>query len=337
MRGFFTTRTFRCKRSFARAIWACPFRCLFVIALLIGPCAAADTLEVGPGRALTSPAQAAAAARDGDRVILDPGVYLACAIWTASHLTVEARPRPAGLNPTVMSQVVVTGTVCAGRALFIFTGSDIAVRGISFQNARGREHNGAGILMEGDNLSVEDSHFLNNENGILTGGTVSSAVRVTRSLFQGNGSCQGACAHALYIGQGIGRLEVQGCVFLDTHTGHHIKSKAHLTIVRDSRIEDGTKGNASYLIELPFGGDAEIVNNVLQKGARSENRDVAISIGAEGARYPTAFMTIRGNRFVSDLPELVRFVRNRTSFPVHLSRNTIIGRVVPLEGPGTAE
>ena len=340
MRGFFTTLLFRCKRTFGVPIPPGLAAAAILTALAASahtPGARARTLEVGPTRSLTNPAQAAAEARDGDRVIFDPGVYTACAIWPASRLTVEARARPAGMNPTILSEVIVTGTVCAGRALFYFTGNSIAVRGISFHDARSRDHTGAGILMEGDNLLVEDSRFINNQNGILAGGSPASVVRVVRSLFRDNGACLGQCAHALYLGQEIARLEVLNSDFQDTHVGHHIKSKARLTIVRDSTIQDGTKGNASYLIELPFGGDAQIVNNQLEKGQRAANREAAISIAAEGVRYPTAMLEIRGNRFVNDLPDSVRFVRNRTSFPARLIRNTIVGKVVPLEGPGTVE
>jgi hypothetical protein len=169
------------------------------------------------------------------------------------------------------------------------------------------------------------------------GGPPSSVVRISHVLFRGNGSCEGFCAHALYVGQQIARLEVTGCVFLETRSGHSVKSRARATIVRDSRIDDGPDGTSSYLIELPDGGDGQIVNNLLHKGARSENRETAISIGAEDQRNPTQVLEIKGNRFTSDLPDPVYFVRNNTPAPALLSRNTLIGKVIPLEGPGTAE
>lgn len=299
--------------------------------------AAARTWEVGPGRALTGPGQAAAVALDGDRVVFDPGVYRDCAIWRASRLTIEARPRPATMNRTVMTQTVVTGPSCGDRGLFVFVGNDITVRGLTFEHARNSWYTGAGILMEGANLTVENSQFLDNENGILAGGTPNSVVRIVHDVFRGNGSCQGACAHALYVGKRIARLEVTGCLFLDTHVGHDIKSRARATVVRESRIEDGPTGTSSYLIELPNGGDGEILNNVLHKGPNSENRDAAISIGTENRLNPTNVLRIRGNRFTSDLPEPVRFVRNSTETPARLTGNALIGRVTPLDGPGTVD
>jgi hypothetical protein len=335
MDGVFAARAALCKRTFRFGVMCCLMSVL--AGLAIARPALARTLEVGPGRALTGPLEAAAAARDGDRVVFDPGVYRECAIWNASHLTLEARLAPATMNRTVMTQSIVTGPVCGGRALFYFVGNDILVRGLSFQHARDDGHNGAGILMEGANLTVENSEFQDNEDGILTGGPANSVVRVRRSVFIGNGSCLGSCAHALYVGARIARLEVLGCVFFDTRVGHDIKSRARMTVARDNRIEDGPNGTSSYLIELPDGGDAEIVNNLLRKGVNSDNKEVAISIGIESSHNPTHSLDIRGNRFISDLPDPVRFVRNSTTTPARLANNTLIGHVIPLEGPGTVE
>lgn len=299
--------------------------------------AAARTWEVGPGQPLTSPEQAAALVKDGDRVVFDPGTYRGCAIWQASRLTIEAQQPPSTTNRTVMTQTIVTGPTCLDRGLFVFTGNDITVRGITFVHARDSWHTGAGILMEGANLTVENSQFLDNENGILAGGPPGGVVRIGHDLFRGNGSCLAACAHALYVGKRIALLEVVGCLFSDTHAGHDIKSRARTTIVRDSRIEDGPTGTSSYLIELPDGGNAEIANNVLHKGAKSENQEVAVSIGTESQLNPTHALYIRGNRFISDLPEPVRFVHNFTQTPARLTGNELVGRVTPLDGPGTVD
>jgi hypothetical protein len=327
MDGFFKATAFPRKLSFLSAL---------ILWIAIVP-AAARTWEVGPGRDLPGPAEAAKVAEDGDRVVFDPGVYRECAIWMASRLTIESRLPPATMNKTVMTQTIVAGPTCADRGLFVFHGDDITVRGMVFQGARDSQHNGAGILMEGTNLTVEYSQFARNENGILAGGPPASVVRVRHSLFRGNGSCEGSCAHALYVGALIARLEVSDCVFIDTHTGHGIKSRARVTIVHDSRIEDGATGSSSYLIELPDGGDGEIVNNVLQKGIHSSNKEAAISIGTEDARNRTHSLVIRGNKFTSDLPDPVFFVRNFTQTQARLTDNTLTGRVTALEGPGTVD
>jgi hypothetical protein len=339
MNGFFTTVAARRKQSFGLGwkpitTWALLACC----ALAVTPVPVLGrTLEVGPTRELTGPSDAAKVAMDGDRIVLDPGVYRDCAIWKVSRLTIEARTAPDTMKQTVMNQTFVTGPPCGDRGLFIFNGNDITVRGLIFAHARDSFHRGAGILMEGANLTVENSVFLDDENGILAGGPPSSVVRIRHTLFQGDGSCQGPCAHALYVGAPIARLEVVDCLFLNTHVGHDIKSRARATLVRDSRIEDGPDGNSSYLIELPDGGDAAIINNTLQKGPKTDNKEVAISIGTEDNGNPTRTLVIRGNRFANDLPEPVAFVRNLTRTPARLTGNTFTGRVVPLNGPGTVD
>lgn len=292
---------------------------MLCLVLLPGP-AAARELWVGPTRALKVPAQAATVATDGDVVRIDPGTYADCAIWTASRLVIEAT------GPGVL----IAGKSCAEKGIFITLGHDITIRGITFADASVVWHNGAGIRASGDNLTVEHSRFLNNENGILAGGSANSVLRITDSTFVGNGACIAACAHGVYAGAPIYLLDVERCVFLNTRTAHHIKSRARNTVVRDSRIEDGPDGTASYLIDVPDGGNVLIQGNTMEKGAASENPAVAISIGEEHAGNPTDVLIVRDNAFHSDLPARTAFVRNSTATPVELEGNAISGDVQPL-------
>jgi hypothetical protein len=174
----------------------------------LGP-AAARTFMVGPQRLLKVPSQAAMMVRDGDRVVIDAGTYSDCAVWRASWLTIEA----------VGPGALLTGRICYEKGIFITIGHDITVRGLTFAGAHSRFHNAAGIRGAGDNLTVESSSFLDNENGILAGGSSDSVLRVLDSDFHGNGSCEGACAHAIYAGQPMALLDVERCRFSDTHFG----------------------------------------------------------------------------------------------------------------------
>ena len=329
MNGFSTTPPPPRKRSFPVVLSFCLLLTVLtpLITAFVPTPARARTIQVGPGRVVSSLAQASRVSEDGDHILLDPVEHRGCAVWTASRLTIE------GVAPGA----TVTGPICEDRAFFFFKGNDIMVRNVTFAHARAIGRTGAGILMEGANLTVENSRFLDNENGILAGGPWRSAVRVHDSIFLDNGSCEGPCAHGIYVGQIITRLDVTNCVFKNTRLGHHIKSKAVMTVVRDSRIEDGRTGTASYLIELPNGGDAEITGNILEKGPLSDNRDAAISIGAESQKVRTRALLIRDNRFTSALAEPVRFVRNLTRAPAHLKGNVISGNVITLQGPGVVE
>jgi hypothetical protein len=154
------------------------------------------------------------------------------------------------------------------------------------------------------------------------------------SEFRGNGKCDGQCAHGIYI-NGVQQLEVEHSRFIGQHIGHHIKSRAHNTVLIDNDIADGPDGNSSYLIDIPNGGNVLIQGNRLQKGKMAENTGTAVPIGEEGATNPTQQLIIRDNTFVSDLPEPTVFVRNATTTPAMLSGNHLHGHITPLVGPGT--
>ena len=75
----------------------------WALILLVGSAvspAIARTLEVGPGLTYQSLAKAAAEAHDGDRVTIAPGTYFECAVWRASHLTVEGMGSDADVRIT---------------------------------------------------------------------------------------------------------------------------------------------------------------------------------------------------------------------------------------------
>jgi hypothetical protein len=288
--------------------------------------AAGRRLEVGPGHALKLPSQAALVVHDGDTVVIDPGNYDDCAVWSASRLLIAARA----------PGVVFTGKTCEGKAIFVIDGNNVTISGLSFTHATVPGHNGAGILLQGANLTVEGSGFFDNEEGILSGAALQGTIRVLHSEFRGNGTCQIACAHGIYAGE-IGLLDVEDSRFTDTREGHDIKSRALRTVLLRNEISDGPNGHSSYLVDVPNGGDLLMQGNTLSKGPHTDNETTAVSIGAEGVRYPTHSLVIRDNRFSNLLPKPTDFVHNLTQTGAELTGNRFVGAVVPLEGPGTVQ
>lgn len=301
----------------------CLIRLTLLAATFCAQAAAARVLHVGPGQALPRPSDAARIARDGDTVAIEPGSYADCAVWRASRLRIVALASP----------VTMSGRTCAGKGIFVVLGSDVTVRGITFAHASAPGHNGAGIKMEGDDLTVIGSRFLHDENGILAGGGARSVVLIRDSVFIGNGACIAACAHAVYAGAPIRLLRVEGCRFAETRVGHHVKSRARSTVIRDTRIEDGPRGTASYLIDVPDGGNVLVERTVLEKGRLSDNPGTAITIGEESGRNPTRSLVVRDSVFRNDTGKLAVFVRNRTRVPARLRDNVLSGPVLPVTGP----
>ena len=127
-------------------------------------------LLVGPQRSLHAPSDAAAVARDGDVVRIDPGEYVDCAIWRANHLVLEA---PAG-------EAHMRDRACASKAIWVISGADVTVENIAFSGARVPDQNGAGIRAEGRNLTVRHGRFFDNENGILAAAVPGSTISIER-------------------------------------------------------------------------------------------------------------------------------------------------------------
>ena len=245
------------------------FATLLAAVLLAAPTHAA-TLEVGPGRAFTTPAAAAQAAQDGDTIAIDPGEYYSCAIWTHNRLTIV------GAGPTTGPGVVITDTTCQGKALFIVQGSDTTIRNITFARARVADRNGAGIRAEGRGLTVESSRFLNNQIGLLGGDQPASTVRVLDCTFSGNGVRDtGPPAPALSVGA-IAILHVEASRFENSQGGAHILSAANRTELATNRIEDGEAGVRDALVVLTNGGSLAMTDNLLRRGPNTARINAAV-------------------------------------------------------------
>ncbi len=297
---------------------------LALAALLLASTAHARVLEVGEGKEFKLPSEAVKAARSGDTVQIGPGEYFDCATLGQAKLTVE------GVGDA--SKVVMTDKTCGGKALFIASGADITIRNLTLTRARVADNNGAGIRAEGETLLVDGVRFINNQDGILSG-VDGGTVTVRNSLFDHNGTCQGACAHAIYIGHSK-LLRVENSRFTDTKQGHHIKSRAERTEVVGCTFDDGEEGTASYMIEVPNGGSLTVRDSTLTKGPESENHTGAIVIGTEGVTQPTREITIANNTFRNAGSYPTSFVWNLTATDAMLTGNRISGQAKPLQGDG---
>jgi hypothetical protein len=286
----------------------------------------ARTLEVGQGHEFKQPSEAVAAAKNGDTIEIYPGQYFDCAIVRQNDLTIEGKG----------SGVIMTDKTCGGKAILVTAGSNITIRNLTLQRARVPDQNGAGIRAEGGNLTIENSRFLDNETGILSSNSPSAVIRIVGSEFIANGKCEKSCAHGIYINH-VAQLHVERSKFSDTHSGHHIKSRASRTEVINSVLQDGPDGTSSYLIEAPNGGTLIVEGNTMEKGPKAENQANAIMIGAEGITQPTEELIFRNNTFTNDQNRPTTFVHNITATRAQLVGNVFKGQVRPLDGDGSVK
>jgi nitrous oxidase accessory protein NosD len=301
---------------------------LLLLALLLAAPATARTLQVGPGQPYKLPSAAIGDARDGDTVQIAAGRYVDCAVVRASNLVIE------GLGAG--ASAVLTGRICEGKALLVTAGKNITIRNLTLTDAHVPEHNGAGIRAEGRDLTIERVKFIDNENGILSAPSPDSTITIRDSEFTRDGSCEGSCAHGIYIGA-IALLHVEHSRFFATRHAHHIKSRAQRTEVIGCDIRDGPAGTASYEIEAPDGGSVVVRDTTIEKGPMAENHTAMIMIGSENLAQPTQDITIENNIARNDGSFSTVFVYNNTTVAAVLKDNKLSGAIEPLHGDGTVQ
>ncbi|WP_214278495.1 hypothetical protein, partial [Escherichia coli] len=76
--------------------------------------------------------------------------------------------------------------------------------------------------------------------------------------------------------------------------GHLLKSRAALNHILYNRLSDEIGGRASYELELPNGGVAVVMGNLIAQSSTTENPHV-ISFGAEGASWPQQALYLVNN------------------------------------------
>lgn len=275
-------------------------------------------LRVGPGRQYDRPGAAAWNARDGDVIEIDVGVYDDCATWRANNLTIRGNG----------GRAHVRDKICAGKAIWITQGRNITIENIEFSGMRAPDRNGAGIRHEGAGLTVRDSSFHDGEEGILGGGArPGDVVTIENSRFARLG--RAGQAHGIYIGK-ADRLVVKGSLFRDcSGQGHCLKSLAKRTEISCSVIAS-LKGDSSYEIDLPAGGRAELRDNIIEQGPRSENPTIiAFGESAHDATiaYAEQTLILHGNTIINDRARggqflsIVRLPQTRTE----ISGNLFVG------------
>jgi Right handed beta helix region len=278
------------------------------------------TLKVGPNETHKAPSAAAAVAKNGDHIEIEPGQYFDCAVWNADDLVIE------GTGPGV----VITDKTCMGKGLFVIEGNNTTVRNLTLTRSRVPDMNGAGIRLDKGNLTVDTVKFIDNQTGIL-GGVPGTTVTIRNSDFDRNGT-----VHGIYLDK-IDLLRVENSHFSNTRQGHSIKSRALRTEVIGCTITDGPDGTSSYLIDVPNGGSITVRDNTLEKGPNAENHTTAIAIGEEGVTHPTPEITITNNNFRNDGNYQTALVWNVTATPALLKGNKLSGSVIPLKGDGSVQ
>ncbi|PBQ32820.1 hypothetical protein CNR22_13905 [Sphingobacteriaceae bacterium] len=231
----------------------------------------ATVWKVGPTRTYTVPSKVAALVNSGDTVDIDAGVYVSdvCA-WTDNNLLLR------GING--MAHLKANGSSFGDKAIWVIQGNNITIEYVEFSQAASTSANGAGIRQEGKNVSLRHCYFHDNQNGILSAAVLASKITIEYCEFNLNGSGDGY-THNVYIGA-VDTLLFRYNYSHHSKVGHELKTRAVVNYILYNRFSNETTGTGSYNIDVPNGGLAIIMGNVVQKGVNSTNSNL-ISYGVE--------------------------------------------------------
>lgn len=281
--------------------------------------AVADSISVGPKEKHRKIEEAVNAAKDGDTVLVQTGTY-------TETFTVSKKLKITGRGTV---QILAPKKIPNGKAIIV-SRADLVLENIELSGAKVPDKNGAGIRQEKGNLALIGCKLHNNENGILAGTVQDAELTVKKSEFYLNGYGDGY-SHGIYAGK-IKKLTVEDSYFHDTKVGHHIKSRALSTQIQRNRLDDG-KGDASYSIDIPNGGEAVIRENTIIQGEKSQNQ-IMLSYGAEGNLHSPSSILIEKNVFENHLKKGSIAVKNGTSVKAIIKDNVFKNIAKILEGPG---
>ncbi len=287
--------------------------------------ASGRTLQVGPTRKLKTPSQAAAAAKNGDTIEIDAGLYSGdVATWTRNDLTIRGVGGRAHLD--------AHGRNAQGKGIWVIQGANTTIENVEFSGAKVPDQNGAGIRQEGPGLTLRNCYFHDNENGILTGANLSSDIVIENSEFARNGFGDGQ-THNIYIGT-VRSFTLRYSYSHLAKIGHLVKSRAQTNYILYNRLTDET-GTASYEIDLPAGGRSYIIGNLIQQSPTTDNETI-ISFAEEGGRNAVQELYVVNNTIVNDYAEGGIFVHiSGLPSAALLVNNLFIGPGTVLQGQGT--
>lgn len=287
---------------------------------------AAQTLRVGPMHELRTPSAAAKVARDGDTIEIQAGVYAGdAAVWRQNNLTIRAIGGRAHLR--------ADGAHAEGKGIWVIKGANTTIEKLEFSGAKVPDRNGAGIRLEGVGLTVRDSYFHHNENGILAGPGLESDLVIEHCEFAYNGFGDGQ-SHNIYAGT-LRSFTLRYSYVHHAVVGHNVKSRAIKNFITYNRIMDERDGRASYAIDLPDGGLSIVMGNLIQQGPANENRTV-VAYGAEGYKSPLNELYFVNNTVVNDDPRGGRFFFIRPGADAVRIANNLFAGLAEL-GAGKAE
>lgn len=270
--------------------------------VVLNPAGGPPVLSVGPGQTYSTPCQALIAAADGATVQIDAsGSYSGdvCAVL-ANNLTirgVNGRPKidSAGLN-------------AAGKGTWVFEGNNITVDTVELTGATvpAPDNNGAGIRMEGQNLTVLSSYMHDNQEGVLVSANPNAQILIQSTEFNHNGFGDGL-THNIHI-QAAARLTVQYSYSHNGNAGHLLETGAAENYILYNRLTS-EHGTTSSELNINHGGRTFVLGNLIEKGLNDQAGGMlGYLLGGADASNPSTELYVVNNTFVNDQAAATQFL-----------------------------
>jgi hypothetical protein len=271
-------------------------------------------LRVGAMESIKDIATAARVATDGDIVEIVAGEYRGdVATWTQKKLTI----RGTGGN----ARLYADGKSAEEKAIWVIRNGEFDISNIDFIGTKVADRNGAGIRFEAGKLRIKNCLFWGNETGLLTTNNESAILKIENSEFGYNGAGDGF-SHNLYVGK-IAELRVEASYFHHANIGHLLKSRAARSIIAYNRLSDEAGGRASYELDLPNGGVAVVLGNIIQQSRDTENSTL-IAFGREGNLWSKSSLYLVNNTIVNDHSQGGAFLRADNKVDEIFAANNIL-------------
>ncbi len=235
---------------------------------------------------LLVPSAVSSLVADGDTVEIDAGLYTGNVTkWFANNLVI----RGVGNG---YAHLEAAGNYAEGKAIWVIKGANCTVEGIEFSGCQVPDHNGAGIRQEGQDLTLRNCYFHHNEMGILTSNDGVSNFVFESCEFSHNGYGDGF-SHNIYVGN-VNSLTMRYCYSHDAQIGHLVKSRARFNNLYYNRLT-GENGDGSYEVDMPNGGQAILIGNIIEQSPNSQNGGI-ISFALENQSHPEQQIVCRTTR-----------------------------------------
>lgn len=269
-------------------------------------------LTVGPGQQFSTIAAAVAASRDGDVLLVQAGTY------TNDFATISTKITIQGVGG--MAKLVATVPPPDGKGILV-TNTDVTLDHLELTGAKVPDMNGAGVRYQGGDLLMTNCYVHGNQTGLLANPVADGTVTIRNSEFARNAATD--FSNNIYVNK-IAKLTIEDSYIHDASVAHQVKSRAAMTVITDSRIQDGG-GTGSYSIDLPNGGVAVLRNNDIQQGPASQNPAI-VHFGGEGTPYPGSSLVIEGGTVLNQLDSVsTRLLLNQTATTAEIRDVDVFG------------